>query len=240
MERKLNNRKINLKVLLLILIFSNSLVFAQKSDPIEKEHSGDNSFVTINLLSVLNPLNPRYRVGYIKSLNPNWRLGLDFGYGSSKLLFSGYKLYDSWGKMGESYQLWEIRPELYYILNPTRKTQAYFSTELYYIHHKDSFQNNFIATKNSGFFLYESANYRRQKYGLHLKTGVYINAGKRFGLNLYTGLGFRFRENTYSDIQNPVVWDDHRDMLVIDYHEYEGLDFGLNWSFGLKIFRELP
>lgn len=223
-----------------MLLLSSSLLIGQNSN-IEKDQTfRDKSYISVNLLSAFNPLNPRYRVGYMKSIAANWRLGLDFGYGSNNLSFTDYvPILDAWGKIDDDYRLWEIRPEVYYIINPNKLTQIYFSSELFYIHHKDVFHNNFIATKNKGFFIYESANYRRQKYGMHVKFGVFTNVRKKLGLNIYTGLGFRFRENSYSNIINPVPWVDRRDMIVIDYHEYEGLYFGWNWSLGIKLLYRL-
>jgi hypothetical protein len=209
---------------------------AQGVNSIESQGNYKNNHISINILSSIDPFTPRWKVGYVKSLSPKWKLGLDIGYGTQKMVWSNYSWFTYGEKIGEDYKLWEIRPELYYIINPEKKVEAYFSGELFYIHHKDVYSGNYFVPRNGGFFRYESANYLRQKYGLHIKTGMFIDIGKRLGLNIYTGLGLRFRDNSFTNIINPIPRRDHRDMIVIDYNEYDGLYFGLNGSLGFKLY----
>lgn len=96
-----------------------------------KEHRGP-SFLTVNLLSWFN-FSPRWRVGYIENFHPIWKVGVDIGYGNNNLT-----VYD----MENHYQLWEIRPEIYYLINPGQKTLQYFSAELFYIDHKEIIFNS--------------------------------------------------------------------------------------------------
>lgn len=193
-----------------------------------------NSFITTNLLSPVNPLNPRWRVGYIQNLNSNWKLGLDIGYGTKNntwAIITGNILN---GILEKDYQLWEVRPELYYIINPEKKTLQYFSSELFYIHHRDVYHDSFVDMKNGGFFLFDQANFQRQKFGFQIKYGIFTNISESLGLNIYTGLGIRFRNISYTNIINPTLFDDPRE-IAIDYNEYEGLYTRVNFALGIKL-----
>ncbi len=200
--------------------------------------SSENSYITFNLFSPINNLNPRWRVGYIKPINEKWKIGLDAGYGNRNISLTGLRT-----KIGENYQLWEIRPELYYILKPDRKTKNYFSLELFFINHKDVFYDDYFYTENNGAFSYDKANYFRKKYGFNLKYGFIIYSKKRVGFNVYTGLGLRFRKNTFSNVENPntaYLGPEGGDMLGIYYYKNtEGTRFGANFSFGMKLYYRL-
>jgi len=203
-----------------------------------QETSNENSYFTINLLSSLNTLNPRWRIGYIENINKKWKVGLDFGYGNRSLSFS-----DFGDKIGKDYQIWELRPELYYIIDPQRKTKKYFSLELFYINHKDIFYNHHYFPVSGESISYDKSDFKRQKYGLNLKYGFIIYSKKRLGLNLYTGLGMRIRKNTFSNVINPNIVDlgpERGDMFGFDnYKNVKGTVFGANFSFGIKLYYRL-
>lgn len=222
--------------LLLVLFLSTPFLNAQDIDSKNNQPLNIDSYITLNLFSSIDPFNPRWRVGYINNINPHWKLGVEFGYGSRSLSLFTYEWFTFGRNIEDNYQLWEVRPELYYVFNPNRKSIGYVSSELFYIHHTDIYHNDNITTKNNGFFKYESANYRRQKYGFLVKSGIFINTRSKIGLNIYTGLGFRFRNNTLSNIIEPIPYKDRRDMIVIEYNELEGLYFGFNYSLGFRLF----
>ncbi len=196
------------------------------------------SYLTLNLLSPINTLSPRWRVGYIRNLNNKWKIGLDIGFGKRSLSFS-----DFGEKIGKNYQLWEIRPELYYIINPKRKTKKYFSLELFYINHKDVFYNGHYFPENGESLSYDKSDYNRKKYGLNLKYGFIIYSKNRFGFNIYTGLGLRVRKNTFLNIINPDIVDlgpEGGDMFgFYNYKNEEGTRFGANFSFAFKLYYKL-
>lgn len=225
----------NLRVLITIILIS--IFSLAKGDAQTKEiknSDNNNSYITINLLSPINTLNPRWRIGYIKYINKNWKAGLDIGYGNRNLSFS-----DFGGKIGKDYQIWEIRPELFYIIDPQRKTKKYFSIELFYINHKDVFYESHYFPINEESISYNKSDFKRQKFGLNLKYGFIIYSKNRLGLNLYTGLGVRIRKNTFSNVINPNfvnLGPEGRDMFgLADYKNVEGTVFGANFSFGFKL-----
>lgn len=205
----------------ILLVLSTSGLNAQPGDSIKYQVFKEKSFVTFNLLSPVDQLVPRWRIGYIRSINPNWKAGIEFGYGNKKLAFA-----DVDADNEADYQLWEIRPELYYILDPLKKTQKYVSAELFYINHTDVFYNKIE---------YDRADYSRQKYGFHLKYGLIIQIAKHFGLNIYTGFGLRIRSNSYTKIVNPTLEIDHRDFYIGNYKDFGGVTTGVDFSLGVKL-----
>ncbi len=234
-------RKILFQRSFLILLFiSSSFLYAQTNSSISTKPLNESSFATFSIFSSLDPFNPRYRVGYIQNLSPKWKLGVDLGYGSRKLswsssLFTTTYLTSFGGAVEEDYRLWEIRPELYYIIDPSHKYLQYISTEVFYIHQTDAYQHDHVDKNDMGYFNFDKADFKRQKIGSHIKYGIFINPGEKLGLNVYTGIGFRFRNNTFSDIINLVPYDDPREVAV-DYNEVEGLFFGFNFSFGFRLY----
>ncbi|MEO8933561.1 MAG: hypothetical protein ABI295_04575 [Xanthomarina sp.] len=202
------------------------------------KNSNTHSYFTLNLLSPLNTQSPRWRIGYIKDIDEKWKAGLDMGYGNRNLLFSDYG-----DNISKDYQLWEIRPEIYYIINPKRKTKKYFSLELFYINHTDIFYSGSYSSVNNESISYDQSDYKREKYGLNLKYGFIIYSKKRLGLNLYTGLGMKIRKNTFSNVLNPNLVDlgpEKGDMFGFDnYKNVEGTKLGANFSFGFKLYYKL-
>ncbi len=223
--------KLKSLTILMIAFLSTSIVYAQDNDSIKMQPLKGKSYITFNLLSPVDQFVPRWRIGYIKSINQKWKAGIEFGYGNKILAFA-----DIDDDNEDDYQLWEIRPELYYMLNPLKKTQKYISAELFYIHHKDILHYGVYQPKDANGVIYDQANYFRQKYGMHLNYGYFIHTGKRFGLNVYSGMGFRIRNNNYSNVINPETTDSTMLGEIEFYRDYEGVKFGVDFSLGLKLF----
>lgn len=218
--------------ILLIVFLSTSIGNAQDNDSIKNQPLKEKTYITFNLFSPVDQLVPRWRIGYIKSINDKWKVGLEFGYGNKKLAFAVIE--EHYNEV--DYQLWEIRPELYYILNPLKKTQKYVSAELFYINHKDiQYFGAYYPTDGIG-IQYDQANYFRQKYGMHLKYGYFIPTGKRFGLNVYTGFGFRIRTNDYSNVIISQIQELIKESNLGSFREDEAVNFGIDFSLGLKLF----
>lgn len=222
------------KILLIILLLNTLLLNAQTNDNAETENYKNNSFVSVSLLSHLNTQTPRWSVGYIKNINDKWKIGFDFGYGNKNI-----SIYNSKDNLGKEYKLWEIRPELYYLINSKKKSVQYFSTELFYIDHKDTFIDYHYFPQNGESMSYDKANFHRQKYGFNIKYGFFLFSKKRLAFNFFTGLGLRVRNNTYSEIINSQITDlgpEGGDMFgFTTYKTVEGTNFGVNFSLGVKL-----
>lgn len=134
---------------------------------------------------------PRWRVGYIQHLKSNLKFGVSAGYGHKtiNLNFSN--------RERVNYELWEVRPEIYFIVNAAAKTFKYFSFEYFYINHENTFVNNRYENKDGQTFEYAQADYIRIKHGLHLNYGFFLNVGKHLGFNFSVGIGFRFLNKDY-------------------------------------------
>jgi len=218
----------------LIFIFSNAKISAQK-DSIQNYKE---SYITVNILSHFNSFNPRWRFGYIKGINKNFKVGLDVGYGNKKVLFTDFN-----GSIGDNYRLLEIIPEFYYMTDYTTNSRLYVSLDMFYINHKDVFFNDSYLQKDGGEISYSRINYKREKYGFNMKFGAIIDLTNQLKLNIYAGLGLRVRKNIYTDIVNPSTTNND-DFFFFwsansNYYYREGTRLGLNLPLGVKLLYKL-
>ncbi len=217
----------------LAILLSTLTLNAQENVSIEDSPAKLESFFTFDVFSSLNTYSPRWRVGFIRDIDPKWKVGLNLGYGNKNISYTYFA-----DKFEEDYKLWEIRPELYYVRKRSQKATTYASFELYYINHKDVFHNSSYIPVEGGCLSYDRADYLRQKYGFNVNIGTFSNLGRKLGLNFYTGIGLKIRNNSFSDIINPESTEClERDMYDdFEYRQKEGLRAGFNFSIGLKLF----
>lgn len=207
-------------------------VHTAKAQSYDNRELFNDSFITTDLISPFyaspSIYTPRYRLGYIYSFSEKLKLGVDFGYGNKPL--SLLKTYTN-----ENYNLWEFRPELYYTFPLRKRSVRYYAVELFYINHTERFVNGTFLNNDNTLLRYDEANYTRHKFGIIPKFGVFTNLSDKIGLNIYMGLGARYRINDYSNLVNAVERDfddEHR----TPFYRYEGDNLGLEFSFGLKLF----
>ncbi|PHR10912.1 MAG: hypothetical protein COA40_12510 [Aequorivita sp.] len=223
-----------MKRLALLLIFLIPLLsHSQTEKPEPKFPNVGNTYVTFNILTPFDPYTPRYRVGLIQSLNKSWSIGLDVGYGNEAITIS-----NEGAGPGEDYRLYEIRSEIYHILNPTRRVNHYLSGEVFYINHSETFLDNSYETEQDEIIEYESVDYHRKKYGLHIKYGVFIPFGEHVGMNFYVGAGVRVRHNEFSNVVVSEGWDDNEYLFDIGPRK-EGTQTAPNFALGIKFFCKL-
>jgi hypothetical protein len=213
------------------LILCTSILNAQERDSIQISKVKKESYLSFDAFSSLNVFSPRWRIGYIRSINPKWKIGLNLGYGNKNISYTYFL-----DHFEESFKLWEFRPEIYKIFNRNEKAVKYVSIELFYINHKDVFHNEFYYPEEGGEISYDQADYQRHKYGFNFNVGEFINIRNCFGLNIFTGLGLRMRDVSFTNVVNPRSTETFVDMInFYQYREKEGLDFGLSYSLGLKL-----
>ncbi len=169
---------------------------------------------------------PRWRIGYIKNLNQKTKIGIDIGYGNAN---------NSVIQTFDRYSLWEIRPEYYHIINPNRKTVKYISLELFYLNHKEEFENQSFFSEQNEYLTFDRADYNRQKIGLIPKFGMFIDLSNKIGINWYTGVGINYRINSYDNFINLRTRQFDEDHFSSYYGE-EGNKIGLEFTIGLKIY----
>ncbi|MDB4292063.1 hypothetical protein N9954_01550 [Maribacter sp.] len=213
---------------LVIALLLSVQMFSQKSN--DNAGRNTNSYIVVNALSLGDPFAPRIRVGYLQHIKDRFKLGVDVGFGGNLNNFNQ--------DAGESYQLWEIRPELYYILKPEARTIKYISAEFFYINQENVFINDDFQREDGVDIAFDSADYRRQKYGMHLKFGLFLDIGKHMGFNFFGGVGFRFRNNAYTNVINPVERSILREWYVGPQVE-QGANFRVNPSLGFKFYYKL-
>lgn len=218
--------------ILTFIIFSLSVqhLFSQGDD--ENKSSDNNSYITFNPLSLLDMYSPRLRVGYIQHLGRHWKLGLDLGAGGGTGIFSK--------RESEDGSLFEVRPEIYYRLGKGSRTPKYISAEFFYIDESITLLNDGYQRKDGVNFLYDKADFNRQKYGMHLKFGLFLNLGSRLGFNFYGGLGFRFKDVTFGNLVNAregIVERPRHGFTTI--YEKEESNFRPNPTLGVKFYYKL-
>src|SRR6056297_1373522 len=135
----------------LTLILSTLTLNAQINDVVKSELKQE-SFLTFDLFSSLNTFNPRWKIGYVKSINDRWKIGLNIGYGNRNISYTYFA-----DKFEEKFKLWELRPELYRVFKQNEKTIKYLSLELFYINHKDVFHNKYYYPESGGEISYDQA-----------------------------------------------------------------------------------
>lgn len=195
----------------------------------DNAQSTTKSYVAISPLRLLDFHAPRLRAGYIQRVADHWKVGLDLGLGAGTGLLSQRESEDDF--------LWEVRPELYYILKPEAKTLKYLSAEFFYIGQSNTLLNDVYDTEDGMELVYDSADYERQKYGMHLKFGLFLQLGRHWGLNCYGGLGFRRATISFSNVINAREnTTRHRGHGYETIYDAERNDFRPNPTLGVKLF----
>lgn len=224
------------KLFCLFLVLLSTTLLAQEEKTVEFPNA-KRSYITFDITTAIDFINPRYRFGYIQSIHKNWKIGADIGYGNETISLNEYR-----EEKNKAYQLFEIRTEVYHVFNPTRKVNHYISGELYYINHTEERFDDYFDLKNENIRVrYEKARMERQKQGFNLKYGVFLPFGKSVGMNLYCGLGIRIKNIDYTHVIGEETTtnydddDDHYDFLFYNYDEV-GKKTGLNVSLGAKFF----
>lgn len=216
------------KIFFIILLLPIG-IWAQKDKRIEPRNE---DYITTDIVSPVfihfnsDYSTPRWRLGYVKNLNEKTKVGIDIGYGNAHTSLIG---------TGNSYSLWEIRPEYYHILNLNRKTLKYVSFEMFYINQKEEFFNQSFFSDENVYQSFDKADYNRQKFGIIPKFGMFVHLSERLGMNFYSGIGLRYRINTYSDFINlrESYFDEEH---FPPYYRREGNKLGVEFTFGMKLF----
>ncbi|RMA58549.1 hypothetical protein [Ulvibacter antarcticus] len=221
------------KVLPLLLLLLSYCLNAQTEEKSKSFPNENSAYLTFDLTTIVSPFAPRYRLGYIQSINKNWRIGVDLGYGQENIIFNTS---NSNSRM-DNYSLFEIRSEIYHIFNPSKRLNHYISGELYYIYHEEDFYNTHYhldARDEQVFF--DEAHFIREKIGFNLKYGAMFPFGEKVGMNVYIGIGPRLKNITYKDVVNPSVQNDYDDHDWFSERRTEGSRFGVSTTLGVKFF----
>lgn len=218
-----------MKNILYLLLLIPIGIIAQSKKDIEPRNE---SYITTDLFSPFfinydgEYFTPRFRLGYIENISKKTKIGVDIGYGNAN---------SSIIKTGDKYTLWEIRPEYYRIINPNRKTLKYFSLELFYINQTEEFITQSFFSEQNEYLTFDKANYKRQKFGIIPKFGMFVNLSNRIGLNWYTGVGLNYRINKYKNFEN-LRLNQFDEEHFSPYYRKEGNKIGVEFTVGLKLY----
>ena len=226
----------------LLTFFSCSVLFAQDTivsqDTLAPRH---NHIVSMSLFKPLFAESARWQFGYMHRVSRRFWAGTDIGYGNYAISL-GAKGRAEDGFSSHNYQLFEVRPEFYYDIINEGLLECLISTELFYIHHIDTFRDDSFHTENGGTVDFSKADYKRVKTGVNFNLTCLIAFNDNIGLILKGGLGIRLRDVKYSHVtvtstnnSDGDSWD--FDLFgTDDYKKNEGKITGLNGDLDLKFF----
>jgi len=215
-----------------IFIVFTGILFSQVSRDDSLLDKG--SYVTFNLFTPADALNPRYRMGVVQRWDSEWMSEVSFGYGNSDISYLGYQ-----DRAENNYKLWEARIGLRRITQERKKSIQYVAPELFYIDHSDIINDAIFFPEGGTPSRFDQANFNRKKYGINIKYGMILNSKKRISFDFYTGVGLGYRNNTFSNVINRQALDlrtESVDVFSIDnYIRDDGFEFILNGTVGLNI-----
>lgn len=223
-----------MKKLLYLLLLVSSIGMGQTEMQVTSDVTTTAvDYITFNPLASVDFTTPRYTFGYVRTLNERWKAGIHAGYGSDAISFR-FGLDDD----RKNYSLFEIRPEVYYVLEQRRKATPYLSFELQYLQHKERFLDDYyLADNRYNRVEYTQADLTRNKYAATLKFGSFFDLGGKIGLNAFYGIGVRTRDNSFDRIINPTFNPDAGDDAyfsgIQDYYRKKGSVFGVNVVIGI-------
>jgi len=123
---------------------------------------------------------PRIGLGIEYQTKKKFAFCLDFGFANSIMA----------NKTKESfYKLFEVRPEIKYYVND--KKSIYLSSEFFYINYRKTKLEDYIILNNGEVegLSYDSADYEKDKYGLHLKIGAKKKISSILEFDAFFGIG---------------------------------------------------
>lgn len=197
------------------------------------------SYVSLSLVSPITPF-PRINVGYTRSLNTHWSVGGSVGVGFQGLPYTN--------EGTSCYSLYEVRPEVLYFIGKGEKYTNYIGLELFYINSKetllfDTFNPVNDANGTVELVAFDRADYQRVKNGFLVNFGEYTRLSNKLMLRVNFGLGMRFKDNRYSDIQNAsFVRFDFEDGFFFDDtnpRRDEGFSTGFEFNMDFRLIYKL-
>jgi hypothetical protein len=224
--------------ILLLSLLINHITLSQ--DVIDETKSPLASQVTFNLMSPINPLTPKWKIGYVQEINTKWKVGMEYGYGNYNLAFINPQS-DPEFSFEKDYKLWELRTSILYHVINLKQFDCYFSVDLYYINHKDVlYDGDYLSSSENEFFLYDQVDFYRQKYGLLPLLNIVILEEKSVGLLAYGGAGLKIRSQQFSNVVNPTLYtgefpDAMQFIRPTGYQIEEGTVIGADVNLGLKL-----
>jgi len=215
------------KILFLTVLFSSFLSIAQTNN---SEKAGfEKSYISVDPLTIINPYEPRLRVGYVHKLSKAFSLGVDLGYGNEVLTFL----------RRDNYQFYEVRPQLYYFLNNRYDEIKYVSVEVLYTDYKEHLNSGTYKIEDD-YYAFDSSNYQKQKLVIQFIYGVFdkLFNGLDLDVNCYVGAGLGIKHNAFTNVVNKqTTYEPDVEPIFFDKPiQIEGLQGVINITAGVKLF----
>lgn len=155
--------------------------------------------VNVSPLSMADPLSSTFAPSLTYRFHPSWALHLEYGFQSLLLQDSN----DSERRFNPRYR--EFRPEVRFYPAFAAETGGYIALEGFTSPMAYERRNDFIQLENGDALRYERAQVERNASGIILKGGTALIFDKGFILDLFAGLGYRYRFIRVFDLVNPTV-----------------------------------
>lgn len=208
--------KINKLYLVFVLSFFCAInTNAQKLSRIE---------LSVMPLSLLQTTQPHLRSGLKIFPLKKVAIACDFGYGKDFI----YYLKDN----VSNYSYYSFRPEIDYSILKTDEHNLYIGLEYFYYKKTNTSSNGYAVLSDYNLLRFSSADYSKQKEGIHIKTGLSVYTKSHFFIDIYGGIGIRRKFVEYSNITNGVVTEEYYHFL--NFPEKIGFVNGTNLTLGFK------
>ncbi|SEN08366.1 hypothetical protein [Chryseobacterium taichungense] len=177
----------------------------QSSPSYGQKQERDHSIITISGLAPLR--DQRWNIGYLHKLNKRWWIGAEVAYGQKGM--TPYNL----GFEGD-FKVFEVKPELYYSLNPKSRLKHFISAEFSYLNHSSQRVNDGYYDTTGQYYNYTSADFKRIRKGLSINYSILL--GRRsswFGFMPKVGLGIAHRNISYQHVEGKTLSYEPIDVL---------------------------
>jgi hypothetical protein len=189
-------------------------------------------FKSIITVSTFSPFrDQRYNVGYMRKLSERWWIGAEVGYGSDGI--TPFDHNDFKGK----FNMFEIRPEVFYSLNPNSRLKHMISAEVFYLNHKGDHVSGNYYDENDNYYSFGSADYKRTKTGLNINYSIMLHRESSwFGFIPKIGFGIRQSDISYKNVIDREIAYEPTDGLPFQYLlNKEGSNVRFNFNIDIKI-----
>jgi hypothetical protein len=228
----MNRSTLKKAVLFVCMLFL--IVFGiRAANPVDLSKPGN--IISFNMTTPFDPNFPRLRFGYTFIYSPNWSQSIEIGYGR-RFMFPDSTFYSN-QNLSRSYRIWEIRMESRYYMAGIREHVIPFTgLEIYHIRHRQILYDNSFERASDGLDVdYTQANYRRIKAGFNIKAGVIFRLNPVLALELYAGIGPRYKENRYTNVIEGGTGGDDNWFEDWNYYHKEGIHWSMNFTGGFKL-----
>lgn len=189
-------------------------------------------FKSIITVSTFSPFrDQRYNIGYMHKVSERWWLGAEVGYGCEGI--TPFNHNDFKGK----FNMFEIRPEVFYSLNPDSRLKHLVSAEVFYLNHKGNNVNGNYYDENDNYYSFSSADYKRTKAGLNINYSIMLHKESSwFGFMPKIGFGIRQTDISYNNVMNREEGYEPTDGLPFQFLlNREGSTVRFNFNIDIKL-----